>query len=221
METIEVRYKPVLFDGNPLLHKYIIYTDRAGTEWIARAGPGNENIESIVGQDIVTEVGKYDSKSKDWDGGKEHHFEVIASGADLSKEWQSIENTMKEIQRTEYPYEFRWQNSNTSVDRALLEANLTLPSKHTGLEVPGSGGEFTMPPTLTDETPPRLRNGAVGVSNEAFAELIRRVDAAEITTPEEIDAYLASNGVTEPVMGTAEVPPSGPPRGQPPRLTAR
>ena len=66
--------------------------------------------------------------------------------------------------------------------------------------------------------PPRLRNGESGLTNEEFEKLRQLVRSGKITTPEEREAYLASKGVTEPVIGTAEVPPSEPPHGTPPRL---
>jgi hypothetical protein len=149
LETIEVRYKPVGFDDDPFLHKYIIYRDRHGKEWIARAGPGGNNIDSPLGSDIVVEIGPYGTGSKDWDDGHPYDREEIASGENLSKEWAAIAQKMTEVGNAQYPYRLRSQNSNTSVDNALLAAKLKLPSKYSYL-VPGSGREFKFAPPINN-----------------------------------------------------------------------
>lgn len=141
----------------PYYHKYIVYTDSDGNQYAARGGTtlksGDISTYTVPLGYIDTEVGAYVGKTYDENSNViDEGFvdypndeswrvsEEIIKGADLSSYWNSIEQTMQDIEGAKFHY-FPNQNSNSVVDTAL--ANAGLPSTQldgpSGYNTPGSG----------------------------------------------------------------------------------
>ena len=125
-EKIEVRYDDL---GELYHHKYIVYTDSNGHEYIAHAGPTSKlppnfgSIKSYYGR-----AGSTTDLYADWGTRRNVDArEVIEKGTDLSTEWQAIEKAMDAIGDMNYLYLPFLQNSNSVVDTALSRAGLRLP----------------------------------------------------------------------------------------------
>lgn len=151
-EKIEVGYKQIFDGANIVYHKYILYTDSNGNVSYARGGPGDKR--DLYGPDgglggasfpwgiIVTEHGKYIVGTPDWDVGAPDPHEVIATGDDLSRQWNEVTRRMDQIERERHDYRpfADAQNSNTVVDDALNKAGLPQPKMDdsAGWTAPGS-----------------------------------------------------------------------------------
>ncbi|MBV6389634.1 MAG: hypothetical protein JNIBNLAF_01281 [Nitrosomonas europaea] len=166
-ERIEVGYTPAAFVGAAgVYHKYILYTDSNGDQFIARGGPGaedggrSESSTSPFGN-IKTRVGEYSEFTKDgkrnpdWDTARDpktpdpdatpHPRETIKQGDDLSREWNKIKETVKGIDDKNIPYDPRSSNSNSTVDEALREAGLSAPQKDGPTDNWAPGSDFDLP----------------------------------------------------------------------------
>ena len=136
METIEVFYKLI---GPGYYHKYIVYTAADGSQYYARGGPATGPGASSADSDwlasndgvffgnIVTEHGLYTADTIDWDVEGDDPSELIVSGDDLSAEWSLITAAIENINAAEYLYDPFSQNSNSTVDSALVAAGLMQP----------------------------------------------------------------------------------------------
>lgn len=185
-ETIAVFYKPVLLGGAPTgkYHKFIIYTDMNGDEFVARAGPargdgyeertnspdGSASATDYLG-DIVTETGPYVPGSPDYPGpGDERPGEIIAEEDNLYAEWLDIVAAMQGIHDSNANYNLRGPNSNSAVDAALAAVNSgQYPN---GLPPAQRGDEFDSPgsgmPVGGTTPPPRDEGGYMDDAVEKF-----------------------------------------------------
>ena len=167
-ERIEVGYTPAAFVGDAgISHKYILYTNSNGEQFYARGGPGyfgpgsadggrDETSSSIFGN-IKTKSGDYSRDSPDWDKARDpdpryrdenaapHPRETIKEGNDLSREWNIIKETFKDIDSKNIPYDPRSSNSNSSVDEALREAGLPAPNRDGPTDNWAPGSDFDLP----------------------------------------------------------------------------
>lgn len=153
METIEVRYKPIL-DGTAY-HKYLIYTDSDGDQWIARGGPENGDgyddrghtdysLPATFGR-VVTEIVPYDlldSNTPDRDLENDDPREVLLQGPDLSSYWDTISDEAVSIHNFEFQYQPMGQNSNAVIDDLLDKAGLPPTTLDDTLNSPGSDVSF-------------------------------------------------------------------------------
>lgn len=151
MEKIEVAYKYTGIqsaDGTPFYHKVIIYTDSNGKEWYARGGTtinegiSNSQLNAPLGF-INTETGAYVSGTVDYPGDLAPPLprEPITTGADLSAAWNTIKDTVDDIEGWHLNY-WGGRNSNSTVDTALNAAGLSMPTGYVDghyYTTPGSG----------------------------------------------------------------------------------
>ena len=170
-ETIEVRYKKVPYEGSGAYHKYIIYTDKNGDQYIARGGPekgddyegrgGTVNTLPLMwfGR-VVTEVKPYDlndprTPDRDDPSNGFDPSETIISGADLSGYWEGIVESMNSLNNFHYQYQPMGQNSNAAVDDALERAGLPPATLDDELMSPGSDTSFVIfyPDAVLGELP--------------------------------------------------------------------
>ena len=190
METIEVRYRPI---APGIYHKYIVYTDSNGQKTAARGGPqyplgSPSSTPSAPFGDIDTKWGPYDpSFGKDYAPEGTHPSETIATGDNLSSEWEKIKEAMDDIKNQKIPYEPNARNSNTTVDESLRRAGLPEPqlddigenwSPASGRDIsPASdepspwGGDFFGPSEDELDIPPSISDDIAGAEN-----FIRRRD---------------------------------------------
>lgn len=174
METIEVRYKPIL--TGDVYHKYIIYTDSNGDQFIARGGPENgDGYDDRGGIDnsfpgtfgkVVTEVKVYDpisNQTPDVDSENDDPRETIISGADLSVEWANIVYYTQNFDFFDYQYQPMGQNSNAVVDNVLQSSGLPEPILDSTYISPGSGASFSifLPPHPISDLADWLTNGVL------------------------------------------------------------
>jgi hypothetical protein len=164
-QSIEVGYAPL---GGGYFHKFIIYTDAGGNEWIARGGPtGDTPAQGFVSEvtqaqagnadqwgNIRTEVEPYAYGAQDYvprlgdpnynANNLPHDRETIVRGGDLTEAWEKIQEEMTRINSAGYKYKPVTQNSNTVVDDALDYAGLPQPQDDNRGEhlAPGSGHRF-------------------------------------------------------------------------------
>jgi hypothetical protein len=149
METIEVVYKETGVPGT--YHKYILYTDSSGNVSYARGGPSMGQF-GVFGS-INTQYGLYvdDPDILDYirplDDNR--HRETVASSENLSVEWNAILTAMDDLDN-QYLYSPTAQNSNTTVDWALLYAGLPLP------EDDGYGEYFCPASISSPDNPPAM-----------------------------------------------------------------
>jgi hypothetical protein len=116
-ETISVYYTPAFGIPN-VYHKYLVYTDSQGNRYATRAGQGIP----ITGIDfgyITTQTQVYDSSFADFDIEGDDPFETIATGENLSNDWNRIVDAMNQIANDDYLYNPFYQNSNTALDSEL------------------------------------------------------------------------------------------------------
>ena len=174
-ESIEVGYTNAAIVGDlGIYHKYILYTNNNGEEFIARGGPELGLSSGSSGSDsggssgpfplgnIETQTGEYNKDSLDWDPARDpddpdssamrHPRETIAEGTDLSQQWDKIVETMQRINDSNIPYDPKSENSNASADEALREAGLPAPKLDgpgkywsPGSDVDLPGGEIPSP----------------------------------------------------------------------------
>jgi len=144
VEKIEVGYRPVTPGA---YHKYIVYTNSTGKQYVTSAWPINEK--------ITTASATYDANHFDHplypDNFYSHRYEDIKIGDDLSSNWQKIKDSMDSIAREGHKYDLLNQKSNTTADEALRRAGLPEPQYDGFLDVwaPGSGNNL---PGGSDDT---------------------------------------------------------------------
>ena len=176
-ESIDVYYKPL---GGGFYHKYIVYTDSDGNRTAARGGPEGKffgsadtsgtdsgdasnspsNNPDVYGHgNIDTVVGPFTPPDENQQGGfidypkpgENHPSENIATGDDLSSEWESIEQSMTDIENGGYDYDpvpgvQDGHNSNSTVDTALDRAGLPQPTQDGPGDNWSPGSEKIIPP---------------------------------------------------------------------------
>lgn len=98
------------------------------------SGSGSSGSGSSGGDygDIITSYGPYNSDYPDHPNnpnaqGQQQYFEEIASGSDLSAEWERIKEAMDAIEAEQHQYRPLDQNSNTTAGDALTRAGLPEP----------------------------------------------------------------------------------------------
>ncbi len=129
IEKIEVRYQRIMqSDSIHFYHKYIIYTDRNGKQWIARGGPQSDDFLNPGLLD--TSWGVLDRSFKEYLNAKTDPRETIKTGADLSADWERIKQSIASFDM-KYKYEPVGNNSNATVDTALRDAGLSEPTLDT------------------------------------------------------------------------------------------
>lgn len=201
METIEVRYKYLgSFDGHPYYHKYLVYTTDTAVE-AARGGPSVDGgtiqfsqAESHLAAhnpfgEIQVQTGTYDVEFIDFTVSPDPS-EVLATGADLSSQWDDIVTAMNAIGNNSWAYLPVSQNSNSLADYAIAAAGLPAPSldDRNNYWAPGSAHPFTVP--YEPEELPVLPNPVPSVIQPAFA------DAISASSPLVIDLSSGHTGVT-------------------------
>ncbi len=147
METIEVRYAWIEGLPGPIFHKYIIYTDYQGNQFIAEArpttdAPPNPPLALVLAEYpysilanaptefglIVPTVTGYSRESYDRfpkSGADTNFSELIGTGADLSSQWAIIRQTVLDFGQSYYrPLS---QNSNYVADEAIIRAGFPQP----------------------------------------------------------------------------------------------
>ncbi|MBC7700525.1 calcium-binding protein, partial [Aquabacterium sp.] len=140
MATIQVGYRQIgNINGQIFNHTYLVYTPDSGPQKIIAGGP-EKGANVIAGQLGLTlfggklGVGENEYKAgiglEDFPAaGKTHHMELVASGGDLSGDWQRIRDAMKQINDEGYAYRPVDQNSNSAVNEMLSRAGLPLPPR--------------------------------------------------------------------------------------------
>jgi len=159
MASITVGYRELgAISGVSYYHKFIIYTDSNGNQWVTSgwAGGAGESGSSDGSQsgssgsgssasdngDIITTGGTSDPRrydpsypdhpkrpnGEDKYPGKDYKYEDVKTGDDLSDDWKKIQDAMDDIAREGHQYRIADQNSNTTADEALRRANLPEPS---------------------------------------------------------------------------------------------
>ena len=145
-ERIEVAYRYI--GGRPLgtefYHKYIVYTNSNGDQFIAHGGPliglATGPIVGVAGP--AGGPGLYEGT---WAERQEtDHRELIKRGADgesLESVWDAIKTEMKNFVKEGHDYDLDEQNSNSLVDTVLTRLELPLPQHDDEGEYysPGSG----------------------------------------------------------------------------------
>ena len=146
-EKIEVAYKSLVTVPIPgsnttmtIYHKYIVYTDSDGNEFIAHGGPDPDAWNPLT-SDIHAFAGPAGSNENlyegEWDDRLKDSRETIVEeeedgaadgedGLSVSDYWAEIVDAMKEISTDGHSYDLN-QNSNSVVDTALNRAGLPLP----------------------------------------------------------------------------------------------
>lgn len=168
LEKIEVRYKPIILPGGLFFHKYIIYTDKNGNQWIARGGPeygdgyrdrGGIPEDQLRGcraepfGNLVTEVKEYtELNNLDWRYPDQtpHSSHLVDEGVDLSDRWFDIVGAMNTIHAERHSYLFGTQNSNSAVDTALIRSGYDVPFSLLNPLSPGHGDVLPTEPFNLD-----------------------------------------------------------------------
>jgi len=153
-ESIAVGFREIDIKG--VYHKFIVYTDSSGNQWVTSAFPQNQR----PGQPIdflpsdlpgikpyqtdwgsleikggTSDPRRYDSNydyyPKNSDGtdkhpGKNIEFETVKTGENLKDDWDKIKAAMDEIGDEKRPYR-PLENSNMAADEALRRAGIPLP----------------------------------------------------------------------------------------------
>ena len=170
-EKIEVFYQSLLVG----YHETLVYTDANGQQFIATAGPtqnpGNNsytfsqaadaasNGTSSVYGNLGTTVASISSFSQnDIDRmlgitGNPNPSEVVATGTDLSQQWNAIVYAEQQIANQGLPYSPLTQNSNSVASSALTAAGISPPTDNgigSNHWAPASDNFlYTTPPTST------------------------------------------------------------------------
>ena len=154
-ERIEVAYKLARTVGETeYYHKYIVYTDQNGHEFIAHGGPV---LPFPPFGKITADHGRAGSRPTlykgDWADRKEtDHREVIKRGSDgesLESDWNAITGKMDEIVGEQHNYDLLTlsgvQNSNSLVDTVLSRLRLPLPQHDDESEYYSPGSDNILP----------------------------------------------------------------------------
>ena len=153
-ESIAVGYRQL---GGNWYHKFIVYTDSNGNQWVTSAwagkkgdvkfsdfsqsgssGSGSSGSDwgSIVTKGGTSDPRRYDSNYDDYpknsDGrdrypGKNIKFETVKTGDNLSGDWKKVTDAMDAIAGEKHQYRPLDQNSNTTADEALRRAGIPEP----------------------------------------------------------------------------------------------
>lgn len=211
IETIEVRYKPVL---PGIYQKYIIYTNLNNEQFIVRAETKNApNLGQLEqtnfrkayvltgGGKIEIKTGKYDKSSKDWYGEFDDNGNLISvnkddseyikvgkPGESLAETWKKIESIADKINKegiTSNPAGY-----NYFTDCLLAEAGLPLPT-HDGLSDKFSPGSIV-----------NVSSNELPISRETHMIYFGRTEIDTLLGGDINPGYHALNGVTQ-AMGTS------------------
>jgi len=132
MNTIEIGFRPAIFDGSPALHSFLVLK-RAG-EVVAVASGYSEKDDpfDLDGEFsgpwgyIRTETNMNATNNYDEDYLNSATYKVLAGG-DVTAQWTAITSTMSAIENSNYPYLGSDFNSNSAVKTAVDAAGLTIP----------------------------------------------------------------------------------------------
>ncbi len=145
-EKIEVGYRRIgELLGKDVHHKFLIYTDKEGTQhtisgWTGKSGPGLPYGNIRVDANAPYDAKNPDHPSKSSSTEQPQYRELIATHSDLSLVWKQMTADAK-AKDGKYPYDPQLQNSNTLADSVLRDIKLPEPKKD-GLDghwAPGSG----------------------------------------------------------------------------------
>ena len=153
-ESIAVGYRQL---GGNWHHKFIVYTDSNGNQWVTSAwagkkgdvkfsdfsqsgssGSGSSGSDwgSIVTKGGTSDPQRYDSNYDDYpknsDGSDKHpgkniEFETVKTGDNLSDDWKKVTDAMDALAGEKRPYQPPYDNSNKTADDALRRAGIPLP----------------------------------------------------------------------------------------------
>ncbi|NIE81789.1 hypothetical protein, partial [Asaia sp. As-1742] len=171
-ESIAIVYKPITSPlGDVAYHETLIYTRADGSMEYAFATPSSPASDSAamkaldlvdteaavaVGASsplgtLVKQSGSIDASNTSEILGSSNapwHQEEVASGSDLSSQWNTIESTFSNIQSANIQYGALTQNSNSSAATALDAAGISEPQDAGWFEkyfTPGIGNIFSLP----------------------------------------------------------------------------
>jgi len=153
-ESIAVGYREIDIKG--VYHKFIVYTDSCGNQWVTsgfpekqpdgsvsdllpRGFPGSGSSQTDFGL-IVTKGGtsnprrndsNYPGYPKNSDGrdkhpGKNIEFETVKTGDNLSDDWKKVTDAMDALAGEKHQYR-PLENSNTAADEAHRRAGISEP----------------------------------------------------------------------------------------------
>ena len=120
----------------------VFYTNRAGETSVIEVGPKDQSLGPVdLAKAFIQERffsnsntdspwGPIVGGEREWQpSAMERPLELLKEGDDLSKEWNSIRSTLKDVKTRGYEYQGPFdQNSNTFVSEALRNARLPAPT---------------------------------------------------------------------------------------------
>ena len=149
-ETIQVVYEPLkTIPGldKTFYHETLLYTDSSGQQFIATAGPtGKQPVEvsdllSALGEAAVGNntswgtltctTGSAETFPEEWKNkliDPSNPSVTLATGEDLSQQWNKITQAEQEITDQNFSYSPLNLNSNSAANTALTAAGITLPT---------------------------------------------------------------------------------------------